>query len=73
MRYITLDNDYKVIAWRIGDEIAPGEIESAAGEIGETMLPDGTFAVIIPPEPAPSQLDILQATVDQLVLDSLGV
>lgn len=43
MRFIKLNEDNKVIAIRIANDIVEGEMESNLGEIGETMQSDGTF------------------------------
>jgi hypothetical protein len=50
MRYIILNEQNKVIAWRTGPSIVEGEIESALGEVGQIMQQDGTF-IDAPPEP----------------------
>ena len=49
-RFIRLDENNKVIAVRYGSAIADGEIQSEEGDLGQIMLPDGTF---IWPEPEP--------------------
>lgn len=43
MRYITLNENKKVIAIRYGQSIVNGEIESELGEIGQIVQADGTF------------------------------
>jgi len=73
MRYIRLDGNNMVVTIRTGVEIVDGEIQSDTGECGQIMQPDGSFITPEPLPQTPSQLDILQSTVDQLVLDALGV
>lgn len=54
MRFIRLDENNRVISIRYGPSIVDGEIQSDTGELGQIMMPDGTF---IDPEPEqiPSQ------------------
>lgn len=52
-RYIKLDENNKVIAIRFGNSIVEGEIESEAGELGQTMATGGIFT---DPEPEPTEL-----------------
>lgn len=66
MRYIRLDTDNRVIAWRIGDQAELSEIESEIGEIGETMQPDGTFKlepINVPPPTNESRLAAAEAAI----------
>lgn len=56
MRFITLDENNKVISIRFGKSIVDGEIQSDTGEIGQVRQPDGTFITpepeLVEPEPA---------------------
>jgi formylmethanofuran dehydrogenase subunit A len=71
MRIIKLDQNNRVIAWRIGYTIADGEIVSEIGEIGETMQADGTFKVEVALE-SPSAEERLSA-LESAVLELMGV
>lgn len=43
MRFITLDENGKIISTRKAKTIVEGEIQSDIGELGQIMQPDGTF------------------------------
>lgn len=58
-RYITLNENNKVISIRYGSEAVEGEIQSDVGEIGQIMQPDGTFIDDIEPEPVEESNPIL--------------
>jgi len=54
-RFIRLNDDNIVIAWRIGNSIADGEIENNNAKIGQVMVEDGIFQDI---DLTPLQLQI---------------
>ncbi len=69
MRFVTLDSKNKVVGIRFGPAIVPGEIQSDEGELGQIMLPDGTF---ITPEPEQiNQTPTLEEQVASLKEDNL--
>ena len=70
MRCIKLNEDKRVISIRDnGESLFDGEIESLLGEIGETMLEDGTFTPSIVPKAEPTLEDkVAQLQSDNLIL-----
>lgn len=66
MRFIKLDENNKVTGTREGPSIVEGEIESATGEAGQIMQPDGTF---VTPEPEPLPYVPTNAEIAQMISD----
>lgn len=75
MRFITLNENNKIVAERHGPSIVVGEIQSDIGELGQIMQPDGTFIddVIVPSEPQETQFDRIENTLDILLLKQEGI
>ena len=59
MRYITLNEDKKVIGIRQGKFIVEGEIESEIGELGQ-IYSKGSFVEDTTPQPEPTPDPILE-------------
>ena len=74
MRFITLNEQNKVVGVRDGKEIVEGEIESDIGQIGQIMQQDGTFiSPEITTQIVESQLDRMENTLDVLLLKQEGI
>ena len=68
-RYITLDDNNKVIGVRWGATILEGELEIEGGALGQIMQPDGTF--VNDPAPQPEPLPTLQEQIEGLKQDNI--
>lgn len=69
MRFITLDENNKIIAIRFAQSIVDGEIQSDAGEVGQIMQADGTF-IDAPIEPiSPQPIQPTNAEIAQMISD----
>ena len=56
MRYITLNEDNKVVGIRWGKSIAEGEIESETGELGQIYNKGSFVDDMATPEPTPDPI-----------------
>ena len=68
-RYITLDENNKVVSIRQGISIVDGEIQSNIGEIGQIMQEDGIF--IDDPTPPPTPQPTIEEQIAELKQDNL--